>query len=635
MTGSSNRAVLTAALVGALAGLAFTPALAQDAKPDAKPAGPVSILPEAVPPESEAAPKEPTVDVGDLAAPGVDRLGLVDTASGGFTAQLWRGTDLELLKKILPQLPRRIASPTERRLAQNLLLSPGVAPPSLTSTSGDTSLSASQWLLEMRAATLAAIGSWNDVQALLEIVPANQMTDSLKHLKAEAALVTNHVNDACNQAQAALSVSPDPYWQKLQVFCQINMEQSSAAGLGLSLLREQKVEDLAFFWAADVLGGGTPAFPATVTRLEPLHFAMLRKAGATMPANIADVQGKIADPSTLAWLAMLPTAEPEAGKPDKTPAKVKTERRRALDEARILMAERAVAAGTLSADALREIYRAINIKDPAPPPLTQIKADDARGRALLFQSAALQTVPTARAEVIALALDLVRADRGEKGPDLMVMGRIYAPLISEMEPAADHVWFAGTAVRALLATATAEKGPAATAATSKAKAWFDLARNMGRTSREAGQIADALWPMEKIMTGAGALTPEAIQAWSTAQPSTLSPAVVAERRAVMLSLLTGLGEQVSSTAWLPLMNGPARQDNVRPLAPYVWNGLSLAARDKRAGETAALSLIALGDDGPGKASAASLQHVIESLRAVGRDADARALAVEAALVLGL
>ncbi len=71
------------------------------------------------------------------------------------------------------------------------------------------------------------------------------------------------------------------------------------------------------------------------------------------------------------------------------------------------------------------------------------------------------------------------------------------------------------------------------------------------------------------------------------------------------------------------------------MAPHLWNGLSDAARTKRIGETAALALVALGEDGPGKTAIPSLQHVIESLRATGREADARALAIEAALVLGL
>jgi hypothetical protein len=512
------------------------------------------------------------------------------------------------------------------------MLSPGTPPTS--STQGDT-LTASQWLLEVRASTLAATGDWPDVQALLELVPADQMTESLRRLKAEAALVTNQFNAACTQTQAALNATPDVYWQKIQVFCQININESSAASMGLGLLREQKIEDVAFFWAADVLGGGQPPLPANLTRLEPLHYAMLSKANATMPTNIADVQAKISDPATLAWLALLPAPEPAAGKPDKTPPKVLVERRRAMEEARILLAERAVAAGTLDIEALRDIYRKINVKDPAPPPLTQIKADDARGRALLFQSAQLQTVPTARAEVIALALDLVRADKGEKGPDLLVMGRVYAPLLLGIEPAGDQMWFAGTAVRALLAVAATDKGISAMAA-EKAKAWFDLARSMGRTSREAQQIADGLWPLEKFVTGPGeTMTPEITQAWAASLPQTLAPAVIAERREVMLSLLTALGEPVPAAAWLPVMGGPAKLENARPMAPHLWNGLSDAARSKRIGETAALALVALGEDGPGKTAMPSLQHVIESLRAVGREADARALAVEAALVLGL
>ncbi|MBY0509575.1 MAG: hypothetical protein K2P94_05425, partial [Rhodospirillaceae bacterium] len=516
MTGLNNRFALRAGV--ALAVLVSAPLQAQDVN---NPAGPVSILPAPVSPsadEAPPAPQEPAIDVGDLAAPGVDRIGLVDSGAGGFSAQLWRGTDLDLLRQVLPQLPRRIVSPAQRRLAQNLMLSPGTPPAS--STQGDT-LTASQWLLEARASTLAATGDWPDVQALLELVPADQMTESLRRLKAEAALVTHQVNAACTQTQAALNATPDAYWQKIQVFCQININENSAASMGLGLLREQKVEDAAFFWAADVLGGGQPPLPAGLTRLEPLHYAMLSKANAAMPANIADVQAKITDPATLAWLAMLPAPELKA---DKTPPKVQIERRRAMEEARILLAERAVAAGTLDIEALRDIYRKINVKDPAPPPLTQIKADDARGRALLYQSAQLQTVPTARAEVIALALDLVRADKGEKGPDLLVMGRVYAPLILGIEPAGDQMWFAGTAVRALLAASAADKGISAMAA-EKAKAWFDLARSMGRTSREAQHIADGLWPLEKLITGPGeTLTAEIAQAWAASLPQTLAPA---------------------------------------------------------------------------------------------------------------
>jgi len=530
-----------------------------------------------------------------------------------------------------------VVSPAQRRLTQNLLLSPGIPPTALTSGGeNDTGLTASQWLLEMRVAALARTGDWPDVQAVLELAPADQLTEGLQRIKTEAALVTNHISAACAQTQAALNVTPDPYWQKVQVFCQMATEQSSAASLGLGLLREQKVDDPMFFWAVDVLGGGTPPLPATFTRLEPLHFAMLRKANAVMPANIAAVQSKVVDPATLAWLAVLPPPDPSADKSDKTPEKVKRERRRAMEEARILLAERAVATGTLDVAALREIYSNVDIKDPAPPPLTQITASDARGRALLFQSAQMQTVQLARAEVIALALDLVRADRGKDGPGLMVMGRIYAPLILEIEPSAEHVWFAGTAVRALLAAATTAQGADASAVGEGAKAWFDLARDMRRSSREAEHIAHDLWPLDKITAGVTEqISPDILRAWTTAQPVTLSATALAERRSLLLTLLTGLGENVSAAEWLMLMAGPAKQEDSQPLSAHLSNGMALAAKNRRVGEAVLLSLIALGEAGPAKTAPPTLQHVIESLRAIGRVGDARALAVEAALVSGL
>jgi len=621
--------------------LSVTPAaMAADAAP-AQPAGPVSILPEQLPPDGEAAPQGPVVDVGDLAAPGVDRIGLVDTSAGGFSAQLWRGTELDLLKRVLPQLPRRLSSPALRHLAKNLLLSPGAPPVAASSNDsgpadalpeGVETLTASQWLLETRAATLAGLGDWAEVQALLDLVPVDQMTEGLRRLRTEANLVVNRVSDACAQTQAALSVSPDPYWQKVQVFCQLDINQTSAAGLGLALLREQRVDDPAFFWAADVLGGGRPALPASFTRLEPLHFAMLRKAGAVMPANIADLQAKITDPSTLAWLAALSLPEDAPVKGDKTPANVRRDRRQALENARIVLAERAVAAGTLQVETLRTVYRGVNIKDPAPPPLTQIKADDPRGRALLFQSALAQTVPTARAEVVALALDLVRADRGRVGPPLTVMGPVYAEMLSEMEPTTDLVWFAGVAARGLIAA-----GPADTVAAERAKGWLTLARNMGRTSREAGQIADSLWPIDRLMSAGTAgptLPPQAITAFAAALPADTSAEDIAAKQEVVLSVLTAAGEPLTAADWLPVMGAPARTTGA-VLSSHLWNGLALASKDNRSGETAALALVAMGEDGPAKTDLATLQQVVQSLRLAGREADARALAAEALLVLGL
>ncbi|MBX7198676.1 MAG: hypothetical protein K1X51_04820 [Rhodospirillaceae bacterium] len=603
---------------------------------------PVSILPEPDPNAPKDQAPDTSIATVELAAPGIDRLGLVSTGKGGFAPDLWTGTDPGFLKQILTLFPARVNSPAARRLAQNLLLSPG-APPVATDApaadapadaaaaappSGETIDAAA--LLQARVQNLVAMGDWADTVALLELVPADQMTDALRRIHVDAELASDHLNAACAEGQAALRVSSEVYWQELQVFCQIATEQGTAAALGLDVLREQKADDPAFFWAVDLLQGGRKPAPASVTTLTPLLYAMIKKAGATLPPALAKLPdagpaSNAMSPAMMSMVARIPTAEEglPGDKPIADPAR--RDRQRKAIEARIVLAEQAVAAGSLDAEVLRELYKGIDLKqDTDLPLLTKVAPEDIRGRALLFQSALTQTVPTARAEVITRAVELARLDGGEKGPDLAVVGRAYAAMLGEMEASAEMVWFAGTAARALLAAGE----------TAKAKTWLDLLHSMSRNSLEAGVIADNLWPLERLLSPSeGEMPAGAIRTWAASVPEV----VRASQRQLLYTLFIAVGESVSPSLFAQGLNDQADQadQEVANVRPAVWNGLTAAARGKRVGETAALSLIALGGDGPAKAAPATLQKVIESLMAVGRDADARALAVESALIHGL
>ncbi len=623
MIASNKDALRLIAAVFVLSLFAAPAGFAQDAQPSA--AAPVSILPQNLTPTS--APEEPAAEsdaiaVGELAAPAPERAGLVDVSKGGFPATLWSGTDPETLKQLLPQVPHHMASRAQRKIAENLLLSPGTPP------SGPVMANASEaavppvaasWLLEARVQALGAIGDWSDALALLELVPADQMTDALSRLRTNGQFVTDKVSAACGDVQAALKTSTDTYWQKAQVFCQLVADQASAASIGLGVLREEKIDDPAFFWLADMMQGNKPIAPQNLTALTPLHIAMLRNASGALPESL--LKGN--DPTTLGALAAIPLADPDANPADKTPVAEKRARQRIAVEARIMLAERAVAAGTLKVEVLRSLYRQWDAKiDPNPPSIAKITAEDVRGRALLFQSAQVQTVPTARAEVITRAIALARADRGEHGPDLTVVGQVYAPLLAEVEPAADLVWFAGDAARALLAAGEEEK----------AKMWLDLARNMARSSSDAALVADGLWSVEQLMPGTThRFSSRGLQAWA----ATLTDESAADRRANAVNLLVAVGEHLT-TADLQSLTGNLSASEAAPtISPAVWNGLAITARGKNVGQAALLSLVALGEDGPGRASFATVQRVIETLVAVGREYDARALALEAALVQGL
>lgn len=598
-------------------------AAAPDAAAPAPPVPDDAIPSDAIP--SDAA-SEPAISSSALEAPSIDRIGLIDAASGGFSADMWRGTDLELLRRILPQLPRRMDSLAQRRLARALLLSAAAPPassapaaPPVVGVDGAAPVAPappSQWLLETRLIGLAAIGNWNDALALMDLVPADQMTEGLRKLRADGYLITGRTNDACGEAQAALSSSGDPYWQKIQVFCNFANNQASAASLGLSVLREQGIQDPLFFWAVDLLNGNRRLSPPNLGRPEPVHLMMLAKAGGPVPDAL--IQG--GDPTTLAVVAGIAPVEDKA---DKTPAAQKAERRKLAEESRVMVAERAVAAGTLQAENLRLLYRQTNVKDEPPPALATITVATVRERVHLFQTALAQNVPAARAEVIARAIDLTRADRGRQGPDLITVGQIYAPLIKEISPSPDLVWFSGAAARALIAAGELDAG----------REWLGLARSMARTSIEAGQIADGLWPIDRLLTEGAPdrLPPQALQAWR----ATAREDVRAQQQGLLLNVLTAVGEPITSADWLTAMDDPAPAATMTVTPPRIVNGLNLARQGKRVGETAVFALLALGEDGPSSVEPAAMQDVIAALIAVGRERDARTLAVEALLVEGL
>lgn len=568
----------------------------------------------------------PAISSSALEAPSTDRIGLIDAASGGFSADMWRGTDLELLRRLLPQLPRRMDSLAQRRLARALLLS-AATPPTSSSPAAPPVVGAdgaapvppappAQWLLETRLIGLAAIGDWNDALALMDLVPADQMTDGLRKLRADGYLITGRTNDACAEAQTALSNTGDPYWQKIQVYCNFANNQASAASLGLSVLREQGIQDPLFFWTVDLLNGNRRLSPPNLGRPEPVHLMMLAKAGGPVPDAL--IQG--GDPTTLAVVSGIP---PLDDKNDKTPAAQKAERRKLAEEARVVVAERAVAAGTLDAERLRLLYRQMNVKDEASPALATITVATVRERVHLFQTALAQNVPSARAEVIARAIELARADRGRQGPDFITVGQIYAPLIQDIAPSPDLVWFSGAAARTLIAAGQLDKG----------REWLGLARSMARTSIEAGQMADGLWPIDRLLTEGtpGRLPPQALQAWRETAPA----AVRAQQQGLLLNILAAVGEPITASDWLTAMDDDSSLPTLQVTPARIVNGLDLARKDKRVGETTVFALLALGEDGASSVEPAVVQDVIAALMAVGRERDARALAVEALLVEGL
>ena len=111
-----------------------------------------------------------------------------------------------------------------------------------------------------------------------------------------------------------------------------------------------------------------------------------------------------------------------------------------------------------------------------------------------------------------------------------------------------------------------------------------------------------------------------------------------ERAELLYSLFEGLNEPVPSWAWDALLGGSERTMVAMP-HPALWYRLKEAAeasaQGERRGETVLLCLLALGEGGPRQANPMILRRILASLRMVGLESEAMALALEAALAASL
>ena len=549
----------------------------------------------------------------------------MDVVPDSLPESMWANSDPEFVKSALSRLPRKVDSIALRTLALRLLLPPALTPatpeslmlPSATDVAPPVVLAASDpWLFRARVRALADLGDWTDAARLIELVPQTSTDAELTKVKVDALIIADKLDSACGEAQVQLSAAPDSHWQKVQVLCQFHGKQESAAQLGLSLLQEQNIDDPAFFWAAELLQGNRPLTPSGVDRLEPVVLGMLRLAKRPLP----DAVLRNGEPTALRIAALMDPVPPAAD--EKLTESEKADRARLQQCARVVLAERALAFGALAAADVAELLLAVDFSgDVKPPQLTQVAADDPRGRAFMYQLATAQTVPTARAEVIARAIDIARADRGAKGPTLAVVGLIYADYIKGLSPSPDLIWFAGHAVRALMAAGEADA----------AQAWVDLIGQMARTNIEAAEIGDSLWPILHFRSGDGAATSQDLRAWQATQSVQGS----LRQREILLNLLEAIGDPVTATDWLPILVGGGRPIDSPHPPVGVWNGLAEAARSGRTGDVAVLALISAGEDGFNQVSPLTLARIVQSLIVTGRAQDARTLAVEAALAAGL
>jgi hypothetical protein len=538
----------------------------------------------ATPPTSTAEPRQielprmpAGIEVAPIGAIDPDSVGVLSEADGGFGPDMWRGTGRALLERLLPTMPGANGSPAMRSLARRMLLTQAAAP-------APTGEPDARGLLATRVERLIAIGDAAGALDLIRAAPQRTVDDDVARGELEILFYTGDSAGACARVRG-LRRDATPYLQRAAAFCLAHDGDLARAVMMAGLLREQSSDaGDPFFGLIESLAGG--AAPALDTR-DPsgLQLAMLRAANAPPPAAAASSRnGAVLRALTFSALAPM--------------------------ETRLAAAEHAYASGAIGEDDIVRLYNAVGFTaERIATPFAN--AEDGWGpvaRALLIRTAAAAVNPGARADTLQRTLTIAAKKGGRN--ELLRIGGIVA---RDLDPGQIPPAFAADAVRMLLAVG----------ANDFAAAWMQ---------RADADMALELWPLAQVAGASDAWDSTRFAAW-LGRVRKAAPGAADARAAMLISLCSGLGGTIPAADWAAAMGSEAAQ---RPApGPILLQLLKQAAAGNRLGETILLALVAIGDVGPGGAHPVALSAAISALGAVGLAAEAREIAVEAALAAGL
>jgi hypothetical protein len=607
------------------AALAAETELAQGAPIQLVPLKPVTLVPEQGLSKEGAGSKEPpsapaptpaataTAAPGAVAAPrGIevdklggfdnDALGTLDPGQGGLGLDLWHGTPHGTAAALIAAMPSSIRSPTLRDLARRLLLSNANPPERAKGENADAGGTDGTGvnLATLRARKLAEMGDVAGVKALTAAIPASFDDEALARLRADAGLIDGAPAEICHDAGTLLRKYPGVYWQKLQLFCQASGKQAQQVDVGISLLREEGGDkDPAFFTLIDAIMGEKGARLTSLPTATPLHFAMMRAAKMPMPEDAL----RSAEPAVLRAIAEGQNASPDL---------------------RLAAAERATLLGAMSGDMLAQIYDKASVSDAElAGALGKARSDyGPKARVLLYRVAKAQQVPSAKAEALAAAFSLARS----AGIYPLAVA-VDLPLVEALTPAPELAFFAPEAARALFYAGRADA----------ARNWAAIAHRNAAADAPALDAALELWPYMRLAMEASTPWDEArFLAWRAGQAARKDDGaeLADERAARLLGLFAAVGDPVAGASWHSLLAATESEPAAMP-SIAVWQTLKFASAGGRRGETVLLALVAVGAGGAENANPVALEATVEALRKVGLAAEARHLAIEAAVAAGI
>ncbi|GIK47520.1 MAG: hypothetical protein BroJett013_02170 [Alphaproteobacteria bacterium] len=442
-------------------------------------------------------------------------------------------------------------------------------------TGGDAPRGDAQAAARKRFEAIGRMGAADRLAMLVSGAGASAADPVIAQYGAQAELARGQRNAACARGRnASVGETAPAFLLRLRAYCAAAGGDRTAADLALELARAQGADD-AWYTGAVAAAGGAPGPRPPAARWDNSLSVQLSLAGQLRPGP-----NPLNNSSTLALVTL--------ARNEQTP-----------QPQRAQAAALAFQRGAIGAEDARTIFTATpaDISSALPPYVT-----------------ALRRIAAAPAEPDAAALERGAAiaevlRQASNTSEFYAAARFFRDDVNTLQTAPDQ----GAAL--LFARASIANGDA------------QVAQRLVASARQAGVDEAALAPLDAalaVMTGLrGDTGATAMQRRIDRGAS--QPRAAARDVAIMAALGAPANGAVQTFLLAHAPQGGARADAGVMLA------LSAAAERGATGEAALLAAAALGEAGPARLDAESLERVLRTLRALRLDDDARRIAVEALL----
>ena len=531
--------------------------------------------------------------------------GIMSNAQG-LAKNIWQPSVITKVAQLLDVLELPSRSPVIDEIARKLVLSVSTAPTGISldnmlmgeNTEEKTSETYDEELLKqfinLRTSVLIERGNLSDLVFFIQNMPKDTLEASQRN--AEILLLGGDLFGACQMATAnSQRNNQDIFWSKMTVFCRIMEEDFNGAQIALDMLRERDQIDFVFLDLANKLMEDPDRrltfMSAGLSQLDPLNYTMLSLLDQPIDAQL--IKGS----SPLILSAMVINSNIQA-------------------ENRFQAAIESNLSGGVSTDVLKNIYDLQEFSQMEYQNAVRMAEYDERPLAdvLLFQSAARQSTDIEKAEI----LEVIWARAAVKN-DMSRKAKLNSETLKSIRPSSRMINHAHHISRGLLLAGEYDQ----------AQEWYNFVRRSA-----VGGNADAtralinIWPLFVLADESGTVpwSEDILNLWWNGQ-MVMSPENRDGRATLFYVMAEAAGYKVSEQKWSELVSNKQLEGLLA--IPYgLWREMIRAVGENKPAEAIILSLIAMGEEGPGRLDPSGLGTIVRLLRSFGLEKEARAVILE-------